>query len=78
MAGDTANFGQDIELMIYLDTFCTPCQISSMNKNAISKTPLKPKAPLKYFIMEIVPATSPIVLTSETTLSNYILIVDAY
>ena len=28
--------------------------------------------------MEIIPATSPIFLTSETTFSNYILIVDVY
>ena len=49
-----------------------------MNKNARSKTPLKPKAPFRWFFMDIIPATSPKRFTSETTLSNYLLIVDAY
>ena len=49
-----------------------------MNKKARSKIPLKPKAPLKWVFMDIVPSTSPKSLTSDTIISNYILIVDAY
>ena len=49
-----------------------------MNKKAISKNPLKPKAPFKWVFMDIIPATAPKCLTSETTFSNYTLIVDAY
>ena len=47
MAGDTENVWKDIELRIYTDPFCTSCQISSMNKKARSKNPLKPKAHFK-------------------------------
>ena len=32
LSGDTANVWEDIELRIDPDTFCTSCQISSMNK----------------------------------------------
>ena len=49
-----------------------------MNKKARSKIPLKPKAPFKWVFMDIVPSTSPKSLTSDTTFSNYLLIVDAY
>ena len=49
-----------------------------MNKKAGFKNPLKPKAPCKWVFMDIIPATSPKLLTSETNFSNYILIVDAY
>ena len=45
LAGDTANVWEDVEMRIYPDPFCTSCQISSMNKKARSKIPLKPKAP---------------------------------
>ena len=45
--GDTANVWEDLELRIYPDPFCTSCKISSMNKKARSKIPLKPKAPFK-------------------------------
>ena len=38
-----------------------------MNKKAGSKNPLKPKAPSKWVFMDIIPATSPKCLTSETT-----------
>ena len=48
MAGDTVNFWQDIELRIYPDPFCTSCQISSIDKKARSKNPLKRKAHFKY------------------------------
>ena len=47
LAGDNANFWGDIELRIYPEPFCTLCQISSMNKKAGSKIPLKPKAPFR-------------------------------
>ena len=78
LAGDNANVWEDIELRIYPDPFCTSCQISSMNKKARSKTPLKPKAPFKWVFMDIIPSTAPKSLTSDTTFSNYLLIVDAY
>ena len=76
-AGGTANVWEDIELRIDPDPFCTSCQISSMNKNSGSKNPLKPKAPFKWFLMDIISSTAPKRLTSDTTFSNYILIVDA-
>ena len=50
MAGYTANVCKDIELRIYPDPFCTSCQISSINKKARSKNPLKPKAPFKLVL----------------------------
>ena len=70
LAGDTANFREDVELRIYPDPFCTSCQTSPMNKNARSKTPLKPKAPFKWVFMDIVPSRAPKRLTSDTAFSN--------
>ena len=78
LAGDTANVWEDVELRIDPDPFCTSCQISSMNKKAGSKIPLKPKAPFKWVFMDIIPSTAPKSLTNDTTFSNYLLIVDAY
>ena len=78
MAGDTANVWEDAELRIDPDPFCTSCQISSMNKKARSKISLKPKAPFKWVFMDIIPPTAPKILTNDTTLPNYLLIVDAY
>ena len=49
-----------------------------MNKKVGSKTPLKSMAPFKWVFMDIVPSTAPEILTSDTTSSNYLLIVDAY
>ena len=49
-----------------------------MNKKARSKILLKPQAPFKWILMNIVPSTAPKILTSDTTFSNYLLIVDAY
>ena len=49
-----------------------------MNKKARSKTPLKPKAPFKWDFMGIILSIAPKTFTSDTTFSNYILIVDAY
>ena len=51
---------------------------NSINKKARSKIPLKPKAPFKLVFMDVIPSTVPKSLTSDTTFSNYILIVDAY
>ena len=42
------------------------------------KIPLKPKAPFKWVFMDIVPSKAPKSLTSDTKISNYLLIVDAY
>ena len=78
LAGDTANAWEYIELRIYPNPFCTSCKISSMNKEAKSKNPLKPKSPFKMFLMYITPSTAPKFLTSDTMFSNYLLIVDAY
>ena len=47
-----------------------------MKKKAGSKNPLKPKAPFKWFFMNIIPSTAPKRLTSDTIFSNYLLIVD--
>ena len=49
-----------------------------MNKKARYKIPLNPKAPFKWVFMDIVPSRAPKSLTSDTTFSNYLLIVDAY
>ena len=49
-----------------------------MNKKAGSKIALKSKAPFKLVFMDIIPSTAPNSLTSDTTFSNYLLIVDAY
>ena len=78
LAGDTADFFQDIEIRIDPKPLFTSCQISLMNKKARSKNPLKPKERFKWVFMDIIPATSPKCLTSETIFSNYILIVDVY
>ena len=60
------------------DPFCTSCKISSMNKKARYKLPLKPKAPFKWFLKDIIPSTAPKSLTNDTNFKNYLLIVDAY
>ena len=78
IAGDTANVWEDVELRIDPDPFCTSCKISSMNKKARSKLPLKPKAPFKWVFLYIIPSTAPKSLPNDTTFSNYLLIVDAY
>ena len=49
-----------------------------MNKKARSKIPLKPRAPFKWVFMDIIQSTAPKILTSDTTFSDYLLIVDAY
>ena len=55
LAGYTVNVWEDVELRMDPDPFCTLCQISSMNKNARSRIPLKPKAPFKWVFMNIIP-----------------------
>ena len=78
IAGDTANVWEDVALRIDPDHFYTSCKISSMIKNAMSKIPLKPKAPFKWVFMDIIPSTASKSLTNDTTFSNYLLVVDAY
>ena len=68
LAGDTANVWEDVELIIDPDHFCRSCPISSINKKARSKIPLKPRAPFKWVFMDIVPSTAPKILTSDTNL----------
>ena len=78
MDGDNANIWEDIEPIIDPDPFFTSCHISSMEKQARYKNPLKPKAPFKWVFMDIIPSTAPKSLTSDTTFSNYLLFFDAY
>ena len=78
IAGDTANVWEDAELRIDPDPFYTSCKISSMNKKARSKIPLKPKAPFKWVFMDVIPSTEPKSLTNDINFQNYLLIVDAY
>ena len=78
MDGDNDNVWEDIQLRIHPYPFWTSCKISSINKKAWSKIPLNPKAPLKWVFRDIVTSTSPKSLTSDTTFSNYLSIVDAY
>ena len=78
MAGDTANVWEDAELKIDADPFCTSCKISSMNKKARSKLPLKPKAPFRWVFMDIILSTAPKSLSNDTNFQNYLLSVDAY
>ena len=78
IAGDTANVWEDVELRIDPDPFCISCRISSMNKKARTKIPLKKKASFKWVFMGIIPSTAPKSLTNDTTFSDYFLIVDAY
>ena len=47
-------------------------------KNSRSKIPLNQKAHFKWVLMDIVPSIAPKILTSNTTFSKYLLIVDAY
>ena len=49
-----------------------------MNKKARSEIPLKPKAPVKWVFMDIIPSTASKRLTSDTNVSNCLLIFDSY
>ena len=55
LAGDNSNVWEDIQLRIDPDPFCISCQISSTNKKAGSKIPVKPKSPFKWVFMDIIP-----------------------
>ena len=70
LVGYTENLWQDIDIRLDPDPFCIPCQISTINKKAISKTPLKSKTPFKGVFMKIIPATSSKSITKDTTFSN--------
>ena len=59
ISGDTVNVWEDVDIRIDPDPFCTSYKISSMNKKAWSKLPLKPKAPFKWVFMDIIPSTAP-------------------
>ena len=78
MDGDTDNVWVNIDFSIDPDPFDTSCQIYSMNKKARSEIPLKQKEPFKWVFIDIIPSTAPKSLTSDTNISNYLLIVDAY
>ena len=67
LAGDTANFWEDIQLRIDPEFFCTSCQISSMNKKAGYKITLNPRVPFKWVFMDIISSKAPKHLTSDTT-----------
>ena len=47
-------------------------------KKSSYKNPLNPKALFKWVFIDIIPASVPIFLTSDRTLSNYLLIVNTY
>ena len=49
-----------------------------MKKKAGSKNLLKPRAPFKRVYIDITPAAAPKRLTSETTISNYLVILNVY
>ena len=66
LAGDTAKFWQEIELRVDPDTFCTSCQIPTINKKYISNTHLNPKTHFKWVRMYIIPATSSNLSTKDT------------
>ena len=78
ISGDNANILKNIELRIDPDPSCTSCHTSLINKKNGSKTASNSKALFKWVFMDIIPGTPPIVLTSETTFSNYLFIGDAW
>ena len=55
---DNVIFWQEIELRVDTDPFCTSCQISTINKNPVSKTPLNPNIPFKWVFTDIIPSIS--------------------
>ena len=55
LARDIANVWEDIYIRIDTDPVFTSCHISSKNKEAGSKNPLKLKAPFKWGFMDIIP-----------------------
>ena len=78
MAGDTVNFWRDVELRIDKDPFLhIMSNFFNEQKGRVLES-TKANGPFKCGFMDIIPATAPESLTSETTFSNYLLIVDAY
>ena len=75
LAGDTGNISQDIDLRVEYVNFCTSSKKSIINKKPRSKTPLNSRTPFTWVLMDIIPALSSIILTKDTTHSNYLLIV---
>ena len=78
LVGYANNVWEDIELRINPEPFCTSCQISSINKKARYKNPLKPKAPITWVFMDIIPSIAPKRFTGDIKFSDYLLIFDAY
>ena len=76
--GYTENIWQDIDLRVYPDPFYTSCQISTINKYSISKTPLNPNTPFKWVFMDIILAISSKSVTKDTNFANYLLILADY
>ena len=43
-----------------------------------ARSNINPKAPFKWVFMDLIPSTAPTRLTSDTTFTNFLLIVDVY
>ena len=78
LAWDNEIVWQKIELRVYSDPLSTSCQISTINQNYRSNTPLNPKTPFKWVFMGDIPSIPSKSSTKETSFSKYLLIVDAY
>ena len=63
----TASVWQDIDIRVDTDPFYTSCQISTINKNSGSNTPLNPKTPFKWLFIDIIPSISYNFSTKYTT-----------
>ena len=77
MSGDTANVWQDMEPRMDPDSFCTLCQISSIKKGYIQEY-IETKRTFQMGLWILFQKQHQKGLTSETTLSNHLLIVGAY
>ena len=71
-------FGKILRLGYIQTLLAHHIRFLTLNKKARSKNPLNTKSPFKWVCMVIIPSTAPKRLTSDTTCSNYILIVNAY
>ena len=60
------------------DPFCPSHQIYTINKESISRTPLKSNTHFKFLFMDTIPATYSKSLPKHTTFANYLLIVYDY
>ena len=78
LSGETADVWKYIDNRVYPDPLCASCQISTINKQPISKIPLNTKIRFKWVFMEIILDLSSKRLTKETKFTHNILIVDAY